>query len=81
MWLIDATTLALKHWTEPPPYAILSHQWGADEEEVSFAEMKSDALKNAAAVQNKQGYAKIQACCTQALKNSLNHVWIDTCCI
>lgn len=40
MRLIDTATLRLvsKHEGAIPPYAILSHTWGPDEEEVSFQE-------------------------------------------
>ena len=31
--------------------------------------------------QRKQGYAKIEGCCQQAVKDNLLWVWVDTCCI
>ena len=58
-----------------PPYAIFSHTWGADEEEVTFRDLKDGSGKN------KAGYAKIQFCGEQARKDGLQHFWADTCCI
>src|SRR3569833_173194 len=60
---------------DAPPYAILSHTWGAEEEEVSFK-----ALKDGAA-ENKAGYAKIRFCGDQAWRDGLRFFWVDTCCI
>jgi hypothetical protein len=45
---------------EIPPYAILSHTWGVDNEEVSFEDMKNDTAKD------KPGYEKIRFCGEQA---------------
>jgi hypothetical protein len=58
-----------------PPYAILSHTWGADAEEVTFADLTSGAGKA------KAGYEKIRFCGKQALQDGLQYFWIDTCCI
>jgi hypothetical protein len=58
-----------------PPYAILSHTWGADKDEVTFEDMASEACKR------KAGYAKLQFCGRQAKQDRLEHFWIDTCCI
>jgi hypothetical protein len=60
---------------ELPPYAILSHTWGADVEEVTFAELvKSDGKA-------KRGYEKIRFCGQQAHQDNLQYFWVDTCCI
>ncbi|OCK73088.1 HET-domain-containing protein [Lepidopterella palustris CBS 459.81] len=59
----------------PPPYAILSHTWGADDEEVTFKDLRKGTGKN------KPGYAKIYFCAQQAAKDGLQHFWVDTCCI
>jgi hypothetical protein len=68
--------LRSKDFTENiPPYAILSHTWGADDAEVTF-----DDLKNRSGT-NKASYAKIQFCGEQARKDSLQYFWVDTCCI
>jgi hypothetical protein len=58
-----------------PPYAILSHTWGADAEEVTFEDLANGAGKD------KPGYKKIQFCREQARQHGLQYFWIDTCCI
>jgi hypothetical protein len=60
-----------------PPYAILSHTWGAndDDDEVSFR----DIVKGTGT--NKSGYRKLLFCYEQAIKDDLHFVWVDTCCI
>ena len=58
-----------------PPYAILSHTWGADTEEVTFA----DLVKGGG--QAKRGYQKIRFRGEQASRDGLEYFWIDTCCI
>jgi len=58
-----------------PQYAILSHTWGSDEEEVTF----NDIMKVTG--QHKKGYRKIQFCSKQAALDKLQYLWIDTCCI
>jgi hypothetical protein len=60
---------------EIPPYAILSHTWGTDEEEVTFKDMVDGTGKT------KAGYRKIQFCGEQAAKDGLRFFWVDTCCI
>ncbi|KAF2266550.1 NACHT-domain-containing protein [Lojkania enalia] len=58
-----------------PPYAILSHTWGADTEEVTFEDLTNGNGKG------KPGYQKIRFCGEQAAKDGLEYFWIDTCCI
>jgi hypothetical protein len=58
-----------------PSYAILSHRWGEDHEEVTL----KDFIDGSG--QNKKGYEKIVACGKQATKDKLEYFWIDTCCI
>ncbi|KAF1957123.1 HET-domain-containing protein [Byssothecium circinans] len=58
-----------------PPYAILSHTWGADAEEVTFEDITNGTGKD------KPGYKKIQFCGEQAAQDGLQYFWIDTCCI
>jgi hypothetical protein len=57
-----------------PPYAILSHTWGADGE-VTFNDLINQTYED------KAGYAKIQFCGSQAAKDNLQYFWVDTCCI
>jgi hypothetical protein len=58
-----------------PPYAILSHTWGADAEEVTFADLATGDGKA------KRGYEKIHFCGQQAQQDGLQYFWVDTCCI
>lgn len=69
--------LTLKSFSgEVPPYAILSHTWGADETEVSFKD-----IVHAQAYRCKNGFAKIEFCRQQSRKDGIDHFWVDTCCI
>lgn len=58
-----------------PPYAILSHTWGKDIEEVTFDDFRAGNYMG------KIGYRKIQFCGEQATKNGLQYFWVDSCCI
>lgn len=58
-----------------PPYAILSHTWGEEHDEVDFKDFKEGNIKG------KPGYAKIQFCAAQVIKDNLQYFWVDTCCI
>jgi hypothetical protein len=58
-----------------PPYAILSHTWGLDTDEVTFDDMINGTGKH------KAGYEKIRFCGEQAREDGLQYFWIDTCCI
>ena len=58
-----------------PPYAILSHTWGKDIEEVTFEDLKNGAAEA------KAGYEKIRFCGEQAKEDGLEYFWVDTCCI
>ena len=60
---------------DAPPYAILSHTWGRDEDEVAFSNPKDGSGTS------KAGYAKLQFCGKQAKKDDLDYSWVDTCCI
>jgi hypothetical protein len=58
-----------------PSYAILSHTWGPDHEEVTF----QDIMNNTGP--DKVGYQKIRFCGNQAAEDGLHYFWVDTCCI
>lgn len=60
-----------------PQYAILSHTWGPDGDEVTY----QDLGRHLDTYRGKPGYAKIEFCATQAARDDLDHFWIDTCCI
>jgi hypothetical protein len=59
-----------------PPYAILSHTWGDDCEEVTFNDLTTITGK-----EPKSGYGKLHFCAQRATADNLQHFWIDTCCI
>ncbi|KAN0067154.1 HET domain containing protein [Elaphomyces granulatus] len=59
-----------------PCYAILSHTWGPDTEEVSFKDMMDGTAKSKV-----PGYNKIRFCGEKARRDGLQYFWIDTCCI
>ncbi|KAJ4286524.1 hypothetical protein N0V90_013224 [Kalmusia sp. IMI 367209] len=58
-----------------PQYAILSHTWGAEHDEVTFRDFAEGTAKN------KRGYRKLTFCGQQAANDGLEFFWIDTCCI
>jgi hypothetical protein len=58
-----------------PSYAILSHTWGADDQELTFQDMINESGRN------KAGYRKIQFCGDRAKKDGLQYFWVDSCCI
>jgi predicted GTPase len=60
---------------EIPLYAILSHTWGTDSDEVTFEDITRGTGKD------KAGYKKIQFCVKQAALDGLIYSWVDTCCI
>lgn len=58
-----------------PEYAILSHTWGADTEELTFKDLMDGTGKD------KSGYEKVRLCGEQARRDGLQYFWVDTCCI
>lgn len=58
-----------------PHYAILSHTWGQDCDEVTF----DDIIRGTGT--EKAGYRKITFCAKQAVSDGLQFFWVDTCCI
>ena len=54
-----------------PRYAILSHTWGADAEEVNFKDMIDGTGTS------KPGYDKIRFCGKQAGCDDLQYFWIN----
>lgn len=58
-----------------PRYAILSHRWGSDTDEVTYEDLKNCDGGH------KFGHHKIQFCGEQAKRDGLLYFWIDTCCI
>jgi hypothetical protein len=58
-----------------PPYAILSHTWEEDSEEVKFQDVKFNTGGE------KRGFRKLYFCGNQAARDGLLYFWVDTCCI
>lgn len=58
-----------------PDYAILSHTWGDDDEEVTLKDLTEGSAKS------KTGYQKIRFCGEQAARDGFRYIWVDTCCI
>ena len=58
----------------PPLYAILSHTWGVEGDEVTFKDLENKTYKS------KTGYNKMQFCANQASKDHIQYFWVDTCC-
>jgi hypothetical protein len=58
-----------------PPYAILSHTWGAPDEETQIKDLNSPELHQSTR------FKKILYACQQAEKDGLKHLWVDTRCI
>ena len=63
------------HDNKIPRYAVLSHTWGADDEEITFKDLTKGTDKK------KAGCEKIEFCRKQAANDDLRHFWVDTCCI
>lgn len=75
MRLLNSRSLQLEEFigdANVPSYAILSHTWG--EEEVTLQDMVSTT----GSLKEKEGFKKIQYCCSQALADELDWAWVDT---
>ncbi|KAI0544786.1 TPR-like protein [Xylaria curta] len=64
-----------------PPYAILSHTWGEDDEEVTFREITEGVTLQKYDYTQKKGYRKIDFCANSAASDKLQYFWVDSCCI
>ena len=66
-----------KDWEEDeiPQYAILSHTWGADEDEVTFTNIVEGTGEH------RSGHRKLLFCAEQARRDDITYFWVDTCCI
>lgn len=74
MRLIHTKTQQFEEFGEEiPPYAILSHIWS--DEEVTWQDMHKVKTKD------KLGHCKLSAVCQQSQHDSLEYLWLDTCCI
>ncbi|KAG0704135.1 heterokaryon incompatibility protein-domain-containing protein [Suillus ampliporus] len=94
MRLLHTKKLTLEIPADVQPYAILSHRWLADSEEVSFQDLQYTPVPHSegphdnhagptlpANVLDKKGFIKLRGACDQASKDGLEYIWIDTCCI
>jgi hypothetical protein len=57
------------------PYAVLSHVWGEEDQEVTFKDMVEKTGKK------KVGFDKIRFCAQEAINDGIEYFWVDTCCI
>jgi hypothetical protein len=60
-----------------PAYAILSHTWGLDGQEVPL----KDLVEGTGTGRNKAGFEKIEFCRKRAASDGIQYFWVDTCCI
>jgi len=74
-------SLATFYGDKIPPYAILSHTWGPDEDEVSYEEFRSQSDAVQAGLRKRPGYRKLNFCSLQVSRDGLHYFWVDTCCI
>ena len=58
-----------------PGYAILSHTWEADNQEVTFRDLINSRG------QTKDGWRKLGFCAEQANLDGIEYFWMDSCCI
>ncbi|KAI0184801.1 heterokaryon incompatibility, partial [Xylaria flabelliformis] len=58
-----------------PRYAILSHTWGRENQEVTFQDITSGGGLH------KDCYQKLEFCAQQAAADGIRYFWVDTCCI
>ena len=82
MRLINTTSLELETFSgeEKPPYAILSHTWLEDRDEVTFQEFQDLSLRPQ--LQARPGFRKIQKTCQLARDDyGLPYAWVDTCAV
>ncbi|KAK6390534.1 hypothetical protein LTR95_019676, partial [Oleoguttula sp. CCFEE 5521] len=77
MWLINTTSGILTEFDneDPPHYAILSHRWGAKEQEQTFKEYRK-GLK-----QDTSRHYKILKLREIALADGYEWAWVDSACI
>ena len=68
-------SLIKRHSDDIPAYAILSHTWGADSEEVTYEDLNNGTGRN------KSSYDKIRFCAQRSDQDGLRYFWVDTCCI
>lgn len=79
MRLINTTTLKLEEYNDlqlpSEGYAILSHRWYAQNEEVTFRDIQQCPLSQS--VMRRRGYAKLKKFCDLARSRGYQHAWMD----
>lgn len=77
MRLINVETQKLEEFPDHniPKYAILSHTWGDDWEELTLRDVQEGRVHKPGI-----GSVKFQGCCEQAKADHLKYAWMDTCC-
>ena len=78
MRLLHTKTFEFKNFYDSslPQYAILSHRWGSEDEEVSYKQFRKGSVPA-----DLPGLVKIQKFCRLADKRGFQWAWVDTCCI
>jgi len=79
MRLINVRTLKLEEYFGDaiPSYAILSHTWGSDAEELTFRDFATLLDVDSARIQKPGiGQVKLEGSCEQARKDGLNYIWV-----
>lgn len=81
--LIDTNNLELKSFvgSSVPKYAILSHTWGPEDDEVTFQDMLAINRGSGNPKRERPGYLKIIETCRKARLTGIGYCWVDTCCI
>jgi len=79
MRLLNTTTLRFEQVPDSEldldndQYAIMSHRWFDDKDEVSYEDLLHSSLRE---ISNKRGYAKIKGFCKLALEANCRYGWI-----
>ncbi|KAF2832179.1 hypothetical protein CC86DRAFT_275747, partial [Ophiobolus disseminans] len=74
-------TLHTYYEDDAPPFAILSHTWLREDEEVSLASLLEPSNSDSMSWRDLPGAQKIIYLCKQAADDGLEYAWMDTCCI
>ncbi|EAQ93245.1 hypothetical protein CHGG_01480 [Chaetomium globosum CBS 148.51] len=77
MRVLNVDTFKLEEFfSSPPAYAILSHTWGSDNEEVSFRDVLDGRFAS-----DSSRPLKVSGSCKIAKEDGYQYLWIHTCCI
>ena len=82
MRLINAENHQLETFPESSgvEFAILSHTWWADADEVTFQDFPL-SLEDGSTEKFRRGFEKVQMTCELARRKGYHYMWIDMCCI